>query len=76
MPEHTLDVGTPWDNLYLIVFKGNPIGITSPTTLVCTSIDYIEYISVNDVAWYDPPFLCDPISGSDRSRNSFRSRLA
>ena len=62
MPEHTLDVGTPWDNLYLIVFKGNPIGITSPTTLVCTSIDYIEYISVNDVAWYDPPFLCDPIS--------------
>ena len=62
LPEQTLDkVGTTWDKLYLILFKNNPIGITSPTTLLCTSIDYIKHISVNDVDWYVPPFLCDPI---------------
>ena len=62
LPERTLDdAGTTWDKLYLILFKNNPIGITSPTTLVCTSIDYIKHITVNDIHWYDPPFLCDPI---------------
>ncbi len=62
LPQRTLDdAGTTWDKLYLILFKDNPIGITSPTTLVCTSIDYIKHITVNDVHWYDPPFLCDPI---------------
>lgn len=62
LPQRTLDAaGTTWDKLYLILFKGNPIGITSPTTLVCTSIDYVKHISVNNVPWYDPPFLCDPI---------------
>lgn len=62
LPQRTLDAaGTTWDKLYLILFKGNPIGITSPTTLVCTSINYVKYISVNNVPWYDPQFLCDPI---------------
>ncbi len=62
LPQRTLDAaGTTWDKLYLILFKGNPIGITSPTTLVCTSIDYVKHISVSNVPWYDPPFLCDPI---------------
>ena len=62
LPQRTLDdAKTTWDKLYLILFKDNPIGITSPTTLVCTSIDYIKHITVNDVHWYDPPLLCDPI---------------
>ena len=61
LPEHTLEASTTWDKLYLILFKDNPIGMTSPTTLLCTSIDYIKYISVLDVPWFDPPFLCDPI---------------
>ena len=66
LPQRTLDdAGTKWDKLYLILFKNNPIGITSPTTLVCTSIDYKKYISVNDVPWYTPPFLCDPIHHLD-----------
>ena len=66
LPQRTLDAaGTTWDKLYLILFKDNPIGITSPTTLVCTSIDYIKHITVNDVRWYDPPFLCDPIPHLD-----------
>ena len=63
LPKRTLDAaGTTWDKLYLILFKGKPIGMTSPTTLVFTSIDYIKHITVNDVPWYIPPFLCDPIS--------------
>lgn len=62
MPERTLDdAETTWEKLYLILFEGKPIGMTSPTTLVFTSIDYINYITVNDVPWYAPPFLCDPI---------------
>ena len=61
LPEHTLEASTTWDKLYLILFNGQPIGMTSPTTLLCTSIDYIKYISVLDVPWFDPPFLCDPI---------------
>ena len=65
LPQHTLDARTSWDKLYLILFDGKPIGITSPTTLVCPSIDYIEHITVNDVPWYNPPFLCDPIPHLD-----------
>ena len=43
LPERTLDSAeTTWDKLYLILFKGKPIGMTSPTTLVFTSIDYIN----------------------------------
>lgn len=59
LPEHTLEASTTWDKLYLILFKGQPIGMTSPTTILCTSIDYIDYIS--DVPWFDGKFLCDPI---------------
>lgn len=61
MPEHKLDQNTTWENLYLILLKNRPIGITSPTTIVCTSIDYQDCISVLDVPWYEPPFLRDPI---------------
>lgn len=71
LPQRTLDdAETTWDKLYLILFKGNPIGITSPTTLVCTSIDYIKHITVNDVHWYDPPFLCDPIPALTAAENA------
>ena len=66
LPQQTLDaVGTKWDKLYLILFDGKPIGITSPTTLVSTSIDYVENITTNDVPWYLPPFLSDPLALQD-----------
>lgn len=71
LPQRTLDTaGTTWDKLYLILFKGKPIGITSPTTLVCTSIDYVKHVTVNDVPWYNPPFLSDPISNLDADEKS------
>ena len=60
MPEHTLEASTTWDKLYLILFDSQPIGMTSPTTLLCTSIDYTDYIS--KVPWFNGQFLCDPIA--------------
>ena len=68
MPEQTLDVNTTWDNLYLIMFDDKPIGITSPTTLLCTSIDYTDYIS--NVSWFDGQFLCDPIKHLDQEEKT------
>ena len=59
LPQRTLDERTAWDKLYLILFKGNPIGMTSPTTLVCTAVDYTDLIS--DVPWFNGQVLCDPI---------------
>ena len=63
MPEQILDVNTTWEKLYIILFNGNPIGITSPTTIVCTSIDYKDYDNINseNIPWYNPPFIEDPI---------------
>ena len=60
LPVRTLDASTTWDQLYLILFDDNPIGMTSPTTLLCTSIDYINYISSDIVPWFVAPRLCDP----------------
>lgn len=51
---------TPWDKLYVILFKGKPIGITSPVTLVCTSTYYYNFI--HGVSWFDGRFLNDPVS--------------
>ena len=68
LPEHTLEARTTWDRLYLILFNSQPIGMTSPTTALCTSIDYIDYIS--DVPWFDGQFLCDPISSLDEEERA------
>lgn len=69
LPQRTLDTnGTAWDKLYLILFKGNPIGITSPTTLVCTAVDYTDLIS--DVPWFNGQVLCDPITTLDADEKS------
>ena len=60
LPKDALDKqNTSWDILHLILFNGKPIGLTSPTTLVCTSVNYVDYIV--DVPWYDK-CLRDPIS--------------
>ena len=38
-PKDTLDKTTTWETLNIILFNKKPIGITSPTTLVCTSVN-------------------------------------
>lgn len=60
LPVRTLEASTTWDQLYLILFDDNPIGMTSPTTLLCTSIDYINYISSDIVPWFGGERLRDP----------------
>ena len=68
LPQQTLDAGTTWNKLYLILFKGKPIGITSPTTLVCTAVDYTDLIS--DVPWFNGQVLSDPIDNLDADEKS------
>ena len=60
LPENTLAADTPWTKLHLILFNGKPIGVTSPTTLVCTSVNYVG--NIRDVLWYNGKCLRDPIS--------------
>ena len=39
VPTGTIDAETSWHQLYILLYKNRPIGITSPTTLVVTSTD-------------------------------------
>ena len=59
-----LDPTTTWEMLNIILFNGKPIGITSPTTLVCTAVSCFGRIS--GVPWFneDKQKRCleDPVS--------------
>ncbi|MGD2087182.1 MAG: hypothetical protein PVH61_13445 [Candidatus Aminicenantes bacterium] len=59
MPEKNLANDSSWDHLYVILFGGRPIGMTTPITLVCTATDYFN--SIRGVQWYSGRFLLDPI---------------
>ncbi|MCY4568786.1 MAG: hypothetical protein OXD49_10815 [Candidatus Poribacteria bacterium] len=59
-PKDTLDKTTTWETLNIILFNDKPIGITSPTTLVCTAANYFGHIS--RVPWFDGRFLNNPVS--------------
>lgn len=63
LPTETLCVKTNWNELDIILFKGKPIGITSPTTLVCTSVNYAGNLNKGDVPWFmHGQYLTDPIA--------------
>ncbi|MGH9424817.1 MAG: hypothetical protein ACRD2L_00700, partial [Terriglobia bacterium] len=47
-------------HIYVILFNKKPIGLTSPTTLVCTAADCYGRIS-SSVTWCGTRFLEDPI---------------
>ena len=55
------DADTSWHTLYIISYKGRPIGMTSPSTLVCTGIEYVNAIDSDRVAWFGGKRLQDPI---------------
>ena len=74
LPQHTLDKDTKWDQLYLILFKGKPIGLTSPTTLVCTASNCLNCIS--GVPWFDGQYLFDPTDELKFGRKGGSRRLA
>jgi hypothetical protein len=61
IPKSTLAADTTWRNLYVFLFGGQPVGITSPTTLVATAADYLNRISNQEVAWYNGTHLKDPV---------------
>ena len=66
-PKDTLDPETTWDTLNVLLFENKPIGITSPTTLVCTAVNCLGRIS--GVPWFNEKFLEDPIGKIDTFRN-------
>ena len=55
----TLADGTGWDSLYVFLYDDQPIGMTSPTTLVCTASGCLGRI--NNLEWFDGRYLIDPI---------------
>jgi hypothetical protein len=70
VPMISLSKDTNWNNLYIIMFGPYPIGLTSPTTLVCTSLDYKQYIE--GIAWVDDDgSLTDPttfLNGEEKGK--------
>lgn len=60
IPKKTLVPDTTWHNLQVLLFRRDPIGITSPTTLVCTATDYYGHIT--GLPWFDGQYLRDPIT--------------
>ncbi|MBI1923906.1 hypothetical protein HYR99_06610 [Candidatus Poribacteria bacterium] len=58
-PHRELSDDTSWHQLYVILFGGEPIGMTSPTTLVCTAAYYFNRIKPI-VTWFDGQFLFNP----------------
>ncbi len=57
-PQHFIDEKSDWYQIYVLLFDGQPIGMTSPTTLVCTSVNYLNRI--RNVPWFDGRLLGDP----------------
>ncbi len=58
-PAKTMADDTDWRQLYVIMFNNQPIGLTSPTTLVCTAPSY--YGRITGVPWTDGSRLIDPV---------------
>jgi len=58
-PKDFIAEDSDWHRLYVILFRGRPIGMTSPTTLVCTAVNYMNRI-FDDVKWFNGRLLEDP----------------
>ena len=69
----TLASDTTWQSLYVIQLGGSAIGLTSPTTLVCTAAAYDRRIDGRVVPWFVNGRLRDPIEYLNQQE---RSQLA
>jgi len=61
LPVASLANDTTWQTLYLFLYNGQAVGMTSPTTLVATAADYLNRISSQEVSWYNGTHLKDPV---------------
>ncbi len=59
LPKKSLAADTTWEHVYIILFNGIPIAMTSPITLISTATHYGN--SISGVSWYDGKFLIDPV---------------
>jgi hypothetical protein len=66
IPQKTISSDTKWEHLYVFLFKmghqTRPIGMSSPTTLVCTPTSYFNHIDQNKIPWFDGKILQDPVN--------------
>jgi len=67
-PSKSLSNDTKWGRLQIIYDEGDPIAVTSPTTLFSTAVQY----SALGLDWFDGNVLCDPLRvnvGGANTRN-------
>ena len=55
---YTREGKNPWEEVYIFLWKGKPVGLTSPSTLVCTS----EEGEWDGLRWYQEGMLVSPES--------------
>ncbi|MBW4698597.1 MAG: hypothetical protein KME03_12020 [Aphanocapsa lilacina HA4352-LM1] len=68
-PRTDLAADTPWNKLYVLYYNNRPIGMTAPTTLVCTAADSRGRFD-GRVNWADEGGLTNPaafLTGQERS---------
>lgn len=56
-PNRSLFKGTTWGDLHVFLYDGKAIGVTSPTTLLCTGVDY----RASGVPWFVQGVLRAPL---------------
>ena len=61
-PSTTLASNVSWSDVTIIRYGSKPIGMLSPTTLVCTATDYTDRIDASKVDWFVGGILTDPVS--------------
>jgi hypothetical protein len=75
IPTPSLSSDTTWHELYLFLYDDQPIGMTSPTTLVVTATDYYGRIDPSQVPWFNGKLLTDPTGKAHDPKNP-QSRLS
>ena len=60
LPSGMIAKDTSWNTVYIILCNENPVGMTSPTTIVCTAADYANRFQ--NIKWFDGKYLLDPIT--------------
>ncbi|HKV42201.1 MAG TPA: hypothetical protein VJX67_23565 [Blastocatellia bacterium] len=68
IPSKTISRDTSWAKLHIFLFEDEPIGMTSPTTLLCTATDC--YGKVRGVSWFNGRYFEDPVPHLDTDQKA------